>query len=249
MPTVKKAAFSISESGKIRERNEDAFGLFPERGLFLVSDGMGGNRGGPVAARMVVEQLARLIEQRVDPLVADDVEAITIALRDCIVGISGQIHEHGNAHPELEGMGATLVLGYRRTNNLFIANMGDSRAYLFRGGELRQLTEDHSVVGFLVHDGEIAPAETKTHPARGTVLRFMGMEGVVYPEVPTLAIEPGDRLLLCSDGLWGMVSDDAISQILNAQTEPERACRELVDAANTAGGRDNITVLIAGLDG
>jgi protein phosphatase len=142
-------------------------------------------------------------------------------------------------------MGATVVLAFLWGQQVFIAHIGDSRAYLYRRGELRQLTDDHSVVGILLRHGKITPEEAKIHPARNKLSRYVGMEGEVYPDVQRLRPSAGDRLLLCTDGLTTMVPDDAIAEILVNCGDPQMACRSLVEAANAARGQDNVTVLVA----
>jgi PPM family protein phosphatase len=240
-------AFALSDVGKSREENEDAFYLLPYDGVFIVADGMGGHNGGAEAARLVVEQLPGIIHERLDSIPARRTKALALALRDALVEVSLQVLKEGNGSLELEGMGATVVLAYRRKSRLYVAHMGDSRAYLYRDGKLEQLTKDHSVIAMMLEDGEITPEEAKTHPARGIVTRFAGMEGTVYPDVTSLKCTEGDRLLLCSDGLNNMLTDEAITEILSGGGELQKVCRSLVDAANEAGGRDNITVLIANL--
>jgi protein phosphatase len=141
-------------------------------------------------------------------------------------------------------MGATVVLVLLRDGKAYIVNMGDSRAYLYREHRLKQLTEDHSIVGILLRHGDITPEEAKKHPARGRLSRYVGMEGEVYPDVRTLAMKAGDRLLLCSDGLTNMVSDDEIALVLKDCSDLQSVCETLVKAANTAGGADNITVIV-----
>ena len=240
-----KTAFGLSDTGSVRRSNEDAFALLPERGLFIVSDGMGGQNAGATASKLVVDSLPPMIEERVDSIPTRRSKAISLALRDAIVNLSQKVRQEAEGRAELSGMGATLVFGYRPNSRLYIANMGDSRGYLYRDGKLEQLTEDHSIVGIMVQDGEITPEEAKTHPARSTISRYMGMEGVVYPDIRSMKVREGDRLLLCSDGLWGMVSDEAISETLSRDDDSEQACQALVQAANEGGGQDNITVLVA----
>jgi PPM family protein phosphatase len=239
---------AVSETGRLRSHNEDAFALLPERGLFIVSDGMGGHNAGATAARIVVDVLPQMLEQRLLSIPSQESKALSLAVRDAVVELSQYVRECAESHADLSGMGATLVLAYLRNYTLSVANMGDSRAYLYREGNLKQLTEDHSIVGMLLQDGEITPEEAKTHPARGIVSRYVGMEGTVYPDVKSLKISKGDRVLLCSDGLTGMITDEAISEILSKDGDLQQVCQSLVDAANQAAGRDNITVLLAEID-
>ena len=141
-------------------------------------------------------------------------------------------------------MGATVVLAMIKRRSAYIAHMGDSRAYLFRDNQLKQLTEDHSIVGILLRHGDITPEEATEHPAKGRLSRYVGMEGKVYPDVRSIAIKKEDRLLLCSDGLSGMLNDRNIAELLIMHPDPQAACKALADAANSAGGTDNITVVI-----
>jgi PPM family protein phosphatase len=240
-------AFGLSHPGKVREENEDAFCLLPDKGLFIVADGMGGHNGGAMAARVVVEQLPGIIHERLDPISARRTKALALALRDALVQLSQQVIREADGRLELKGMGATVVVAYRRVSTMYVAHMGDSRAYLYRDGRLEQLTKDHSIIAMMLEDGELTPAEAKTHSARGIVTRFAGMEGTVYPDVTLLKVMPGDRLLLCSDGLNNMLSDEVISETLSGKGDLQKICQSLVAAANEAGGRDNITVLIIDL--
>src|SRR5262245_15832665 len=238
-------ARAITDRGKARPQNEDAFSLSPEDGILIVSDGMGGHNAGSTAAQYVVESLPSLIVERTSQISASRSKQITLAIRDAIVDLSQKVRAEGESKVKLRGMGATVVMAYLRKPYLYIANMGDSRAYLYRDNNLKQLTSDHSIVGILVEDGEITAEEAKTHPSRGTVSRYVGIEGIVYPDVMSIKIKDGDQLLLCSDGLTGMVSDEDIASILFLDVGLQQTCQSLVNAANDAGGRDNITVLVA----
>jgi PPM family protein phosphatase len=240
-------AAALSDTGRVRQQNEDAYTLLPEQGLFIVSDGMGGRNAGETASRTVVEVFPEILASRLNSIPDADIETLTLLLRDAIVDLSQYVRRLALGHAELTGMGATLVLALGWRDQLIIANMGDSRAYLCSEGKLRQLTDDHSIVGMLLQDGELTPEEVKNHPARGIVSRYVGMEGVVYPDVKSIIASNGDWLLLCTDGLTSMISDQAISDILSRHAQPEEACKSLIEAANEIGGRDNITVLIVDL--
>jgi protein phosphatase len=238
-------AAALSDIGKVRRANEDAFALLPEQGLLIVADGMGGHRGGATASKIVVSVLPKMIEQRLASVPQDQVETISRFLRDAVLDLSRQVRQQSAREPSLAGMGATVVVAWVKGKQAFIAHMGDSRAYLYRQGKLKQLTDDHSVVGILLRQGEITPEEARVHPARNQVTRCVGMEGEVYPDVQTLLLSAEDRLLLCTDGLTGMVRDEGIAEILARSDDPQIACGSLVDAANAAGGHDNVTVLVA----
>jgi serine/threonine protein phosphatase PrpC len=238
-------AAALSDVGRIRKRNEDAVAVLPDQGLFIVADGMGGHNAGAVASKIVVEALPQMIQKRLRGVASEDTEGMSILLRDTVLDLSRRVWREATSRPELTGMGATVVAACVRGRRVFIVHMGDSRAYLFKEEKLRQLTEDHSVIGILLRHGEITREEAEHHPARARVSRCVGMQAEVYPDVQSLCLAQGERLLLCTDGLTGTVSDAAIGEVLRESRDPESACRALVDAANAAGGQDNTTVLVA----
>ena len=237
-------AAALTHPGLVRGNNEDAYAIVPEQDLYIVSDGMGGHAGGETASSIVVEALPRLLRERVGPGPVPDADLHEV-LRTTLLELSRTVRQEAARRVGLAGMGATVVLALVRDDRVTVAHMGDSRAYRLRAGELVQLTEDHSVVGILLRRGEIRPEDVDGHPARGRITRFIGMGAQVDPDVATFELVPGDRLLLCSDGLAGVVPDDEIAAVLSEHDEPADTCRRLVDAALAAGGPDNVTVLIA----
>lgn len=237
-------AAGLTDAGRVRGSNQDALAVLPEQGWLIVSDGLGGRNAGEAASRVVVEVLPRVLRERLAST-PHRTTAVHRILRDAIVEMSQDLHRSARGRPGLAGMGATLVLVCIFHGAASIASMGDSRAYLFRGGRLRCLTRDHSVAGILLRNGEISEEEAKTHPGRKMLSRYVGMPSAVYPDVRTVPLKPGDRLLLCTDGLTRMVSETAIAEVLDGGGPPEAACRTLVDSANAAGGDDNVTVLVA----
>jgi len=236
---------ALSDAGRVRVANEDAFAVLPDDGLLIVSDGMGGHQAGATASRIVVDVLPAMIEQRLARAGDGRASSPSRILRDAIVELSRQVREQSAGRAGLSGMGATVVAVRLHGNRAYVAHMGDSRMYLHRQGRLSLLTHDHSLVALLLRRGEITPDQAKDHPARGKLSRYVGMETEVYPDIRAVHLVQGDRLLLCTDGLTGTVSDQEIAAILGQPVEPESACRSLIDAANAAGGRDNITVLVA----
>lgn len=235
---------SFTDTGKVRQQNEDAFLVDAVAGLFIVSDGMGGTRAGELASQMVVGALPQMLDKRADGLRKISRQTCHRRLRQNLLDLSRNVRETVSKRPDLKGMGATVALMLIRDEQAHIAHMGDSRVYLWRAGCMEQLTADHSIVSILLRDGEITPQEAKTHPARGNLSRFVGMPGEVYPDVRTVPLEEDDRLMLCTDGLTGMVSDSDIADILGDNDDPQQACEALVAAANEAGGKDNITVVV-----
>lgn len=238
-----------SDTGRVRATNQDSYAILSDLGLYIVADGMGGAQGGEVASRIAIETIRDAFQERTAQ-----------SLTDAVAQANQRIHEAGDAH-DLRGMGTTAVAmavvtededpdvpegdaDGERPEHLLVVNVGDSRAYLFRGGGLTQLTDDHSVVAELVRDGRITAEEAEAHPQRNVITRVLG----VYPQVtadlwPVDAVR-GDRYLLCSDGLFNEVSIDQMAAVLRRLSDPNDAAAELVRLANEGGGRDNITVLV-----
>ena len=233
-------ATATTDHGLRRPENEDAYLVDAEQGLFCVADGMGGHAAGEVASRMAVEVLASEMAR------PDAAPALDARLRDAVIAANNAIFEAAERDPALAGMGTTLTaLALHPAGRTFtIAHVGDSRAYLFRRGELQQLTEDHTWVQQQVDAGLLTPEEARRHPLSSMLTRAVGL--VPDPEVDIIQgdLESGDLLLLCSDGLTGMVDDDELAYILGRDLPLDDAARELVDAANRNGGTDNITAIL-----
>lgn len=233
-----------TDLGRKREQNEDNWIAHPELGLYVVADGMGGHLGGEVASKVVVEILPPLI--RKDFADIDDLDDPAASERLCaaLVYLSDHLRDGARGKAGLSGLGSTVVLFLIRGDKALIGQMGDSRAYLLRRGKLRRLTTDHSLVQLLLESGDITPEGAATHPACGQITRYVGMEGEALPEVQTLELRHRDKLLLCSDGLTGMVRDDEICAMLRRRFAAKNVCRRLIDAANEAGGKDNVTAVV-----
>jgi protein phosphatase len=233
---------SRSDVGRSRSENQDAWreasNALGER-LLVLADGMGGHRGGGEASRMCVQTIeARFLEQH-DP--------VEVRLRRGIEEANSDILRRGLEDSELSGMGATcVVLVLCPDGQAWVAWAGDSRLYRLRAGKLEQLTEDHSLVGEWQKLGVLTPAQAASHPKRNELTRAIGVTREVEPEIRPLELRAGDRYLLCSDGLSGPVDEATLAQVLGAR-EPETAARALIDAANSRGGPDNVTVQIAWL--
>jgi serine/threonine protein phosphatase PrpC len=242
-------AFGMSDVGNVRESNEDAFSVQEQPGLFIVSDGMGGARAGALASTMTVQALPlQFSEERLPHKVGRGIES-QVAVADGFVRSIGLVNEmllaKTREHPQVKGLGATVVAGlYLGKGPLFLANLGDSRAYLMRCGVLERLTEDHTVADILFQTGRINRRQLRRHPARQALTRHMGMENCPPADTGLLPLHPGDRILLCTDGLTGMIKDREIGSILWETTDRQAACRLLIDRAKEAGGRDNITAVI-----
>ena len=237
-------AFTLSDRGRIRQTNEDRALVDLENNLFVLCDGVGGQAAGHIAAQAVVEFLPRLILHKLpidEPATPEEIQS---GIKETVLRISRQLVDASTNQIGMKGMGTTLALVWMRGATAYLVHMGDSRIYLMRGNQLKQMTEDHSVVTLLIKSGEIRPEQARSHPAHGRLSRYMGMEGDVYPDVGTLEICKGDRFLLCSDGLTDMVPDEEIAAVLNVNPTPAAACRALIGLANAHGGKDNITALV-----
>lgn len=262
--------FGLTDVGKQRSRNEDHFLIADlsrvlrirqtsldqaksrqARGqahVLLVADGMGGAAAGDVASALSVETVEAFVLEllrRFSNLQADDEFGVLADLRQAVVEADARLSEEAALHPEFAGMGSTLTMAFVSGPRLFVIHAGDSRCYLFRGGKLEQLTEDHTLVAELVGRGALEPAEARRHPSRHIVTNALGggMLGVRV-DVERVELEVGDVVLLCSDGLTDMVDDAGLAAVLAAAGDPKEACRRLVEQANAAGGKDNITAVV-----
>ena len=228
-----------SDVGRIRQQNEDSFIADPR--LFVVADGMGGHNAGEVASAIAVRTM---LDAAGDGFT--DHETFVAAVR----AANAAIHDAADGLSEQRGMGTTLTavaplrLGAGEPPALSITNVGDSRTYVFRDGELRQLSVDHSYVQELLSEGLVTAEEARVHPRRNIVTRALGIDGSVSPDAWVIPLVVGDRFLLCSDGLVDEVTDADIATVLRSVTDPNRAASELVAAANRNGGRDNVTVIV-----
>ncbi len=228
---------SATDTGLVRRNNQDH--LLAAETLFAVADGMGGHAGGEVASRVAVEALRSEFESR--PRTSD-------ALLDSVREANRAVYARSQQDTELRGMGTTLTAAAPVVDDgedrIAIANVGDSRAYVFSQGDLTQLTEDHSVAEELVRRGEIEPEDVDHHPQRHILTRAMGIMPEVEVDLWEVLPYSGDRILLCSDGLVREVTDDQIAAVLRRLADPDEAAQELVARARSAGGSDNITVVI-----
>ncbi|MFC1635639.1 PP2C family protein-serine/threonine phosphatase [Planctomycetota bacterium] len=229
--------------GKVRSENQDAFFADAHVGLFIVSDGMGGHRGGTLASRIVANDLPVMIETGLDKLKVGSPKTIKSLLCRSIAEQSRQLWLEGTSETGFKDMGATLVTILLRNKRCFVANLGDSRAYLFRKDRLSQLTCDHSVISELILQGRIEPEEAPSHEAQGQITSYIGMEEHAHPYVRSFLLKKKDRLLLCTDGLTDLMNDENITVILKKEPNLQSLCKSLIDAANTAGGYDNITIM------
>jgi serine/threonine protein phosphatase PrpC len=228
-----------TDVGRARSGNEDSY--FCGRTVFAVADGLGGHQGGEVASAAAVEPLAAL-DGREFAEAGEAAEALVAAIREG----NAAILERAAGDPGLWGMGTTVTAAaLAGDRHLQLAHVGDSRAYLLRDGSLGQLTTDHTVVGELVRRGRLTPAQAAIHPERSILTRAVGLDPRIPVDTPdALELHGGDQVLLCSDGLTEAVDDDQIAELLSATADGQAAVQALIDAANAAGGPDNITVVL-----
>jgi protein phosphatase len=233
---MKLSAGAFSDPGRVRDNNEDAHLVDDRLTLFAIADGMGGHVAGEVASWTAIEALRAAV-------------ANGRAINDAITLANDAVIEKATSDPALTGMGTTLTAVVTAGGSrLLVGHVGDSRAYFMHDGDLVQLTDDHSLVGELVREGRLTREQAEAHPQRAIVTRALGVDPGVDVDVYTVDVVPGDRVVLCSDGLTDMVRERDIERILRGEPDPQRAAELLVDAANAAGGIDNITVVVVRVD-
>ena len=233
--TVLRVAETVvrTDTGRQRRGNEDS--SYARAPLFVVADGMGGAQAGEVASQLAVEAFAQGLPAEGSP---------EERLAECVREANRRIHELSRSEAEHAGMGTTLTAALLDADTLSIAHVGDSRAYLYRDGELRRLTRDHSLVGELVEQGKLTEAQAEEHPQRSIITRALGPEPSVQVDTWSYPVRDGDVLLLCSDGLTSMIGEEHIARVLAGTSDLPRTGDRLIDEANAAGGRDNITVVL-----
>ncbi len=237
-----------TDPGMVREHNEDCFLIVPESGFALLADGMGGHLAGEVASAMAIDQIAHQLlnafrDASPDPAVNDAPESSTLV--EAIKTANTAIHDASMHRPEQAGMGTTIVAAAFRDKRLTVAHVGDSRLYRFRHGELRQITEDHSMVQELLRRGLITPEEARTSVNRNLVTRALGVDPIVEVDVKEDVIEDGDLYLLCSDGLNDVLDDEEMAAILTElEHDLEAATHRMVEEVNKRGGPDNVSIVL-----
>jgi protein phosphatase len=235
---VHYTAAALTDRGRKRPSNEDAFGYSIEHGVYVVCDGMGGAAAGEVASSLAVAEVMQLLTNRpgANPLPADAEQAVAAA--------NEAIFSRSQRSQKLSGMGTTLVALLVEERHAWMLNVGDSRGYRLRNSRLEQITLDHSLVEEQMRLGQMSPEEALRSPLKNVITRALGTQSLVTPDVFELETEPGDLFLLCSDGLTREISDPLIESLLLLDLPLESLCSRLVAAANQAGGHDNITCLL-----
>ncbi len=272
--TLAVKAFGITDTGKVRATNEDQFLIaeltkamrvwqtsLPEpkvqvgeerAHLFLVADGMGGHRAGERASALAVVAIEQFTLNSFKWFLGSnsaDAQRVLAQFQSALSQADAHILDASAADPELRGMGTTVTMAFHLGTQLCVVHVGDSRAYLYRDGELLQLTQDHTLMAEMMRSGALRPDQVAGHRFRHVITNVVGGEELgVSVEARALEVQAGDRLLLCSDGLTEMVTNDTIAATLDAEPTPESAAKQLLAQANESGGRDNITLLIVRFD-
>ncbi len=236
-----------SEIGLVRAMNQDAFATLDPLGLWAVADGMGGHVGGEIAAQTAIASITVQAQLSADTLRQGQTAPPTF-LADAIMQAHHAIGGRVQLEPKLRGMGTTIVLLYIETTEVLtahLAHLGDSRAYRFRSGSLTQLTRDHTLIEKYLERGILTPKTARTHPERHVLTQALGMSELVSPTISSYPLDPGDLLLLCSDGLTKMLEDNDIQDIFMAgKSDPIQICDRLISEALDRGGTDNVTVVV-----
>ena len=227
-------SLGISKTGLVRQRNEDRF--YAQGPLLIVADGMGGYTGGEYASTMVVDTIAKVVNEAT--------EMSTEVLENAILQANRMVYEKSQSYKELEGMGTTAVVAYVQEDTLYWAHVGDSRLYIYGSEGLRRVTKDHSMVQQLVEAGTITEEEVIHHPKRNMLTRAIGVYETVEVDTGVVEVHQNDRILLCSDGLSGYIEESKIELVLSEENNESRALEDLVHLVYDAGARDNVTIVL-----
>ncbi|GAB4318905.1 MAG: Stp1/IreP family PP2C-type Ser/Thr phosphatase [Leptolyngbyaceae cyanobacterium] len=241
---MKRLFTGLTDVGLLRTVNQDDYYIDPEGRFFIVADGMGGHAGGQEASRLATKTVQSYLES-----VWETDESSDVILEQALLEANQAILKDQRQYPERADMGTTIVVVIFRDEQVWCAHIGDSRLYRLRGAKLEQITDDHTWVALAMKMGEIDPEQARTHPWRHVLAQCLGREDLRQIDIQPVQVQPGDRLLLCSDGLTEELSDQMIASQLKSIRACEKAAASLVEAAKDHGGRDNITVVIVAIGG
>lgn len=238
-----------TDVGRIRDINQDSFYCSDIEGLplYVVADGMGGHNAGEVASYIAIESVKEVFHKNKELLLAKEIE-IPQFINDALNTANERILEKSNKEERYNGMGTTITLAFIQDDEIFIGHIGDSRAYLLSNGELIQLTQDHSLVAELLRKGSISEEEAMNHPQKNIITRALGTDENVKIDILSRKIKKEDILLLCTDGLTNMVSENKIKEIIIESKDLQTASNILINTANELGGLDNTTVMLIGIE-
>lgn len=237
---VRYTAAAVTDRGRKRPSNEDAYGFSVEAGVYVVCDGMGGAAAGEIASTIAVDEILRLMTERKP----EEQAPLPDAAESAISAANKAIFTRAQRNHRLNGMGTTMVVMTTHEQHVWVLNIGDSRCYRMRQGHLEQLTRDHSLVEEQVRLGRMTPREALHSPFKNVITRALGTQLRVTPDVFEFEAEPGDLFMLCSDGLTRELSDPVIEGLMQSELSLEKLSTQLVEAAKKSGGHDNITCLL-----
>jgi PPM family protein phosphatase len=233
---LKYSSYALTNPGRIRPNNEDFFVIDNQKSLYLLADGMGGHNAGEVASQGVCKLFEKYFEY--------PEENIKNHMVDVFKKVNNIIFTQSSKDESLKGMGATFIACYIKNGIAHLCHAGDVRAYRFRNENLKQITEDHSSVASLIKQGFITEEQAKEHPLRSRVSRAVGINKNTFPDYNQIVLNKNDTILLCSDGLWNMLDNNNILEVLSKPDKIEEKCRELLKKANNEGGKDNVTAIL-----
>lgn len=243
--------YGATDIGMSRKNNQDAIYLcdeFENLKYFVIADGMGGVNGGEIASTTAIYAVKKYIDDNIFDIVLEE-EQIKSLIEGAIFYANKLIYEKAEMTPEYKGMGTTLIIAFVFRNRVYIAHVGDSRLYRIRGHLIRQLTKDHSYVQALLSEGTITKIEAENHPQKNILLKVVGCEETVEPDIFVKGFKKDDVLLMCTDGLTNMISvSDIYNMVVEGRTDLKNTCKKLIDEANTNGGYDNISVILISKD-
>lgn len=247
IPDRPLVAFGRTDTGMTRPHNEDAFYIMQNHQVMLVADGMGGHNAGEVASRVAIESMASIIRKDILSKAGNNEQEILHLLIHSLRQTNDAVIHLANNSDQHKGMGCTFILGYIHHNIVYTCHVGDVRAYALQDGQLRQITTDHTYAKEFEKRCADDPGFERTvaPPARNIVSRAIGFPFTEDPECHATPFSTGSRILLCSDGLWSMLTDEQLAAIIKRANSPEEACDTLIEQANRAGGKDNITAAVA----
>jgi len=237
-------SYGCTDIGHQRSFNEDYIDI--KNSLFVLADGMGGHNAGEIASKLTVDKIVDFFDSinKKEITITDDFQIKKFIL-DAISKTNQEVYQKSLQYRKLEGMGTTIVLAFfQKPETMHIANVGDSRAYLLRNGSLKLLTEDHSVTGSLLRDGTITKLEAETHPYRHHLTRSIGTSNEIQPFTTFFNVSSGDKLLLCSDGLWNVLSDEDLITLLQKNDDSKKICTLLIKRATELQSKDNVSSIV-----
>ena len=237
-------ACGMTDPGKIRDNNEDSFLLLPEKNLYIVADGMGGHNAGEVASSHAVTKVNDYFSPELLAKVRGQDDRIRQELNNCLREVNQRIRRQAKTEPQYAGMGCTLLVALLDGDRLHLSHIGDSRAYRCTAAGIAALTSDHSVVMELVRAGAMTEMEARASSLKNELTQAIGVRATIAPDYRVYTLQADDRILLCTDGLWDMLTDVEIQEIVRQPKPLIECCQELIDRANAVGGQDNITVVL-----